>query len=852
MIKNWQDDPTLQLVMKKIGDDYDVLSYLGGGGLARVYKVYHKLFKETRVLKIMDFHYILQLFEKSDVTDIGTEFKKIKDRFANEAKAYKKISNPGIIKVYQPGYVEYENNREKIQIPYLILEYVEGASLKAVLKMKSPLKIETVLKISGDVLSTLDAIHQKGIIHRDIKPSNIMIRAKTGEAVLIDFGLAKDLEDQESIGITVTRTAMGSAHYMPPEMYKDSKNITKETDLYSFGIILYEMVTANVPFRGNFMEVMHGHLQMPVPEAEVFNKSIFGKEIRKIIVKALAKDVKDRYRSAADFLMSLKELKVELVKSGEIDEDYFKDERKYLKEVTIGDKTRKKFYERPIVWVLSIIVATAFLLLFLKILPEVQFRKYIDAANESANSGQYSKAYQYLEKAKQIKDNPELWVLRLEITFKQKKTMKADYAILTQFLEANTTKQEKLEKSRKFKDIYREVISTEREAEINNIIAQLETWIKEDNAYQNYIAAADGYINKGDYEKASEELKKAGQISKVETAEIKARRSTIAVKKMAKDYDDLQQYLRGNAENQAKLDRCREFLDKHQNAPVTLETTSIRAETAKYMTWLQKDIRTDEQINGNQEYNTVKTNIILENYLSFKSNYPASRYLTDLKARLIKADENLPSEKYWEQGIKRNRKGYYEFTFRDNNGHRMVYIPGIRIWIDKYEVTWAQYKRFSNVQPPQGPDLYIQGGDTYPAVVSYNDAESYCKRYGLRLPTEEEWKYAAGKGESIYPWGNESPDVPAANGKWRANFLKLENGKPADGFKGTAPVDSFADFSSPFDVVNMAGNVWEWVREEFLIGGSYFSSKVEDLRIEKRKRMESADNPGFRCVKDEN
>jgi len=1167
MIKNWQDDPTLQLVMKKIGDDYDVLSYLGGGGLARIYKVYYKRLKETRVIKVMDFHYILQRLERSGVTDTVTEFKKIKDRFVNEVKAYNKFSHPGIIKSYQPyqpDFVEYENNRENIQIPYLILEYVEGTSLKAVLKKKAPLKIETVLKISEDVLSILNTIHQEGIIHRDVKPSNIMIRAGTGEAVLIDFGLAKDLEDQESAALTVSGTMMGSPNYMSPEMFMDSKNITKETDIYSFGIILHEMVTANVPFRGSSMEIMHGHLQMPVPEAEVFNKSAFGIKIRKIILKALAKDAKDRYRSAADFLMALKELRTELVKSGdnkefidsalqtvldEIGKEYdlkqylggggygkvylvqdkkskelralkildatnifnqqgYEDQIKrivrvantyanikhpniakifqagithgkkdkneipyliisYIKgstlerminerkelslstifkisrdilnaldvihrkgmihrdikpsNIMIEDKNGKailidfglekdapdkikltttgptlgaprymspeqcgpketitpasdiysfgvvlfemltgevpfqaenpyqvmyahcstlvpnireinpalpegiediiykamekdpgKRYQRAkdffddlektfeannkkisVEWPISetqeneavntekravkkddkrksqinsffkknsrkivlislgIIGIASILFLFLKILPEVQFRKYIDAANESGNSGQYSKAYKYLEKAQQIKENAELRPLRATITNKQKEAMETDYFRLNQFLDGKAAKQERLEECRKFTDTYREVISPGIDAEVKKNIAQLETGIKEDNAYQNHIAAADGYIAKSDYVKASEELTKAKQISKVETAEINARRVTIAVKKMVKDYDDLQQYLRGSAENQEKLDNCMKFLNKHRNSPTTDETTAIRAETEKFITGLQKDIRTDEQINGNKEYNEIKDSIRLEDYLSFKSKYPASRYLPDLKSKLIKADENLPPEKYWERELKRNRKGYYEKTFYEHNGHRMVYIPGIRIWIDKYEVSWAQFKRFSNIQPQQGPDLYIQGGDTYPAVATYSDAESYCNRYGLRLPTETEWEFVAGKWESDYPWGNESPDVPASNGKWRANFSKLENGKPVDGFKGTAPVDSFADFSSPFDAVNMAGNVWEWVRGEILKGGSYFSSKAEDLKISSTKKGESWDKEGFRCVKDE-
>jgi len=115
------------------------------------------------------------------------------------------------------------------------------------------------------------------VIHRDIKPSNIMIKEENGEVVLIDFGLAKDIENSK--GITVSRTAMGTLNYMSPEMFRNSKEVSIGADIYSFGVVLYEMITGEVPFSGSFPEVMHGHLNIikSIPEELALKNPQVGK-----------------------------------------------------------------------------------------------------------------------------------------------------------------------------------------------------------------------------------------------------------------------------------------------------------------------------------------------------------------------------------------------------------------------------------------------------------------------------------------------------------------------------------------------------------------------------------------------
>ncbi|NIM11587.1 MAG: SUMF1/EgtB/PvdO family nonheme iron enzyme [Candidatus Aminicenantes bacterium] len=260
-----------------------------------------------------------------------------------------------------------------------------------------------------------------------------------------------------------------------------------------------------------------------------------------------------------------------------------------------------------------------------------------------------------------------------------------------------------------------------------------------------------------------------------------------------------------------------------------------------------------ERLHGEAAYQDIKDSPDLARYLDFTRKFPNSRYLMDLQERLKEADKRLPPVKYWNDSIKKNKKGYYEFPFPgEQNNHIMIYVPERRIWIDKYEVSWELFKRFCAAEnitlPPGTGGEVICKTDECPAVVTYNDVGRYCQRYGFRLPRLDEWEYIAGKGVNTYPWGN---DLPGEEGTWQANFDSLgDDGREKDGFNGTAPVKRFEAFSSPFGVVNMAGNVWEWVQGRILKGGGFLSAK-EDLKIKKSIPGSDTDTHGFRCVKDE-
>jgi serine/threonine protein kinase len=310
MVEAWKNDNTLQLVMEKIGDSYDLLDFLGGGGYARIYKVRNKPQDQIQALKIMDFEYILRLLIKEGITGIRQEFERISQRFMNEAGIYGKFSHPGIVKIYAVDFVFAPYEKEKIEIPYMILEYIEGTTLKQALKNDLPWDLKKIFNLCENVLPALDTIHNAGIIHRDIKPSNIMIRRKTGQSVLIDFGLARDIDNL----ITKTQEFMGTIAYASPEMLKNSKDISWETDLYSFGVLLYEMITGELPFTGSQADILYGHLNVvkSIP-GEVFPQDHwFLDRINRIVKKAMTKEIDNRYRSAQEFLTDLKQLEQDL------------------------------------------------------------------------------------------------------------------------------------------------------------------------------------------------------------------------------------------------------------------------------------------------------------------------------------------------------------------------------------------------------------------------------------------------------------------------------------------------------------------------------------------------------------
>jgi serine/threonine protein kinase len=783
------EDSDLEEVKKEIHKEYKIEKKLNRGGFAKIYLVRHRQLDDLRVLKVMRHSYLLN--EKGE-NHVG-EFK---ERFEREGKLLAKIKHENIVKIHDIG------KSGKSKIPYLIMEYIKGKSLDELLKKGKPLDIKKALNTAGDILSALDIMHTgqgKPIIHRDIKPSNIMIEDKTGKAILIDLGIAKDKLARSDL--TIIGSSIGTPAYMSPEQCKGIIDLGPAADIYSLGVVLFEMLTGEVPFKSDNndpIKVMYAHSYIPVPNVRDINSNL-PDGIEQIIFKAMAKSPADRYKSAADFLSELNKIK---------NSDKYK-----------TDNNKKRKFFKNFLWVfIPLIIVAAIIVGYILIKShgtgaERQYRELMNSANQSIETGDYEQAGNYLNQALKIKDTRESrWLLEM-VEKKQKEKenmirdrlqiekMKGDYQKLQADLKGSAPGNKKIEMCRAFLKTYKEIpanaqtrdMISEIQGSLNKYESEMKAEIDKEKQYQGHIKSVEYYINRGNYAKAAEFLQQAKQVN--DTPEVKQLSKKIETKKR---------------EEQERLEEKKKKRDEY------------------------------ERKNGTRDYNAIRESINLKKYREFKARYPGSIHLADLKEKLKSADKVLPPEKYWDKKIEKNGKGYYELEFGpEHNDHRMIYIPGKNFWIDKYEVSNLQFRQFLKAEHRASASQ--TGKDEYPAVVEYEEAESYCRKYGFKLPTETEWEYAANGGKDIaYPWGNEKPDE---NGIYRANFDSFD-----DGFMAPAPVKSFEKFSSPFGIINMAGNVWEWIQGKILKGGG-FVSEIEGLKIENSSTGKSGEKNGFRCLK---
>jgi serine/threonine protein kinase len=266
-------------VIGKVIADYKIIEKIGQGGMGEVYKAVHTKLEQTVAIKVLSSEYCLN--------------PSMRKRFVNEARIQAKFSHPNMVNIF--NLIEQDSN------VFIVMEYINGGTLEKHLERKGILSQDESTYISLQVLSALQFMHSKGVVHRDIKPSNIMF-TDTGVVKVTDFGIAKVMNEATKH----TKTGMlGSVVYVSPEQILGEKT-SVTTDIYSFGITLYRMVTGRVPFRGNSeFVVMQGHLKEKPISPIKFNQNI-SKSLNKIILKSISKDPEKRYSSVFELIQSLK------------------------------------------------------------------------------------------------------------------------------------------------------------------------------------------------------------------------------------------------------------------------------------------------------------------------------------------------------------------------------------------------------------------------------------------------------------------------------------------------------------------------------------------------------------------
>ena len=250
---------------------YRIVQQLGQGGMATVYKAFHAALDRYVALKAL--HPALG----EDAT--------FEARFQREARVVASLDHPHIVPIYD--YAQHEGR------PYLVMKFIEGDSLKARLQ-KGPLTSAEIENVVDSVGSALAYAHRQGILHRDIKPSNVLIGVD-GEMWLADFGLARIAQAPEST--LSSDMIMGTPQYISPEQARGDKKLDEGTDIYSFGVMLYEMVVGQVPFNADTpFSIIHDHIYSALPMPRALNPRV-PEPVERVLLKALAKDRADRYRS---------------------------------------------------------------------------------------------------------------------------------------------------------------------------------------------------------------------------------------------------------------------------------------------------------------------------------------------------------------------------------------------------------------------------------------------------------------------------------------------------------------------------------------------------------------------------
>lgn len=393
------------MIMKgqKINDRYQIIKSIGEGGMANVYLAYDTILDRNVAVKVLR-------------GDLSSDEKFVR-RFQREALSASSLSHPNIVEVYDVG----EDNNQY----YIVMEYIEGKQLKDVLRKRGKLTITEVIDIMQQIADGLSVAHDSYIIHRDIKPQNIMI-LENGLVKITDFGIAMAMNSTQ---LTQTNSVMGSVHYLPPEQANGSGS-TLKSDIYSMGILMYELLTGKLPYKGeNAVEIALKHLKEPLPSIRDEIPDI-SQSVENVILRATAKNPKNRYSDAREMLEDLKtvmddsrinEPRYEF-KYEEFDEDKpkkrkevekekveEKDEEVLIKQITNTEikKQNKLLIALAIIFTALVIVITSIVVLLPKFttqeeikIPDVRGLSEQEAIEKLQNEG-----FEIAEETKEVSDD---------------------------------------------------------------------------------------------------------------------------------------------------------------------------------------------------------------------------------------------------------------------------------------------------------------------------------------------------------------------------------------------------------------------------------------------------------------
>jgi eukaryotic-like serine/threonine-protein kinase len=267
------------MVGEVLSDRYELEELVGTGGMSSVFRAHDRLLDRKVALKVLHEQY--------------TEDADYVERFRREARAVAALSHPNIVTVIDRG--EHDGRQ------FIVFEYVAGENLKQLIERRGAAPVTTALELGIQIARGLSFAHQQGLVHRDVKPQNILLNGN-GEAKVTDFGIARSLDVQH--GMTQTGTVLGTSDYIAPEQAQGQR-VDEHTDVYSLGVVLYELLTKEVPFPGeNFVAVAMRHINEPPPSIRDRRPDV-SPRLEAAVHRAMAKDPADRFQTMAEFCREL-------------------------------------------------------------------------------------------------------------------------------------------------------------------------------------------------------------------------------------------------------------------------------------------------------------------------------------------------------------------------------------------------------------------------------------------------------------------------------------------------------------------------------------------------------------------
>ncbi|HEX3517747.1 MAG TPA: protein kinase [Solirubrobacteraceae bacterium] len=286
-----------------IGGRYRLEMEIGRGGMSTVYRAFDTVLERPVAIKLMH-------------REIAADSDQL-ERFRREARSVAQLNHPHVVSVIDAGEEPSPDGpwepAEQIGTPYIVLEYVDGETLKDVIRREAPLEIPQALAYAIEIARALGAAHERQIVHRDVKPHNVLI-SEEGGAKITDFGIARTLTEE---GLTMAGRVLGTTDYVSPEQALGHP-VTGQSDLYSLGVVLYEMLTGEVPFHGESpVAVAMKHVREDIPDVQVRRPGVSAATAA-VVDRAVAKDLERRYPDAASMLSDLGDvLALEASRSGQ-------------------------------------------------------------------------------------------------------------------------------------------------------------------------------------------------------------------------------------------------------------------------------------------------------------------------------------------------------------------------------------------------------------------------------------------------------------------------------------------------------------------------------------------------------